>query len=282
MSNKAKAKNTGKRAYRKRAAKRSATPATTPDDTALLKLAATFDVLYREHDRLRRQWLAASDAAHHDPDHPGLPLEPGAKMDQDQAVRERRGVNILFDASSRMCERVGKVAKAIFAVPARTLPGAAAKLRIVALAYGTGNTGDSGGDADLEVHQNPRKPWLRSTIEDIECMAGAGDPVLALCAEWWRNNDESEAVTARGKGLSGEAVKRHEAELAEVLRRESELVRRIVATQPSTAAGALAMVAIAGELLRQEGFEKKPPEDIVEALVWTAARQAKRPSGGVA
>ena len=283
MSNKAKAKNTGKRAYRKRAAKRSATPTTTPDDTALLKLAATFDVLYQEHDRLRDHWHAAHAAADRDPDHPGLPLKPGEMVDRDIAVRERRGVHILADAANRMAKRMGTAAQAVFDTPARTPQGILAKLRIIEHAYGTGD-GSNDGDGDLEAHQKPGRSWLRSAIDDIERLAGGVDPVLPLCEEWWKRHRECCAVEERGKGLEGQAAKTQETELSAALDRRNDIDKQLHKTPATTPAGVLAMLTVCAEEARENSGKTQATDFATqsERLMMVAAANAERLIGGAA
>lgn len=137
------------------------------DDAVLLGLVERFNTLYREHEKLSDQWHDAREAADADPDMPARPYKPGGPVGDD--VRKRRGVNIICDAVNRMGEMMGGVARDIFATRAVTHAGAVAKLRIVGLAYGTGN---SDGDQDLEAYQQ-RDNWLDMVTAEIAALAAS-------------------------------------------------------------------------------------------------------------
>lgn len=156
-------RRTGKALHSRAAVRQS--PDAPADDIALLALTAAFNVIYREYDRLRDQWREAIAAADADPEHPPLPLTPGGPTDR--AVREKHGVDILYDAVNLFSERAGSAARDIFATPAVTLAGALAKLHIVRLAYGTGG---GGGDDALEAHQDC-DDWLGSAIAELAAIA---------------------------------------------------------------------------------------------------------------
>ena len=79
------------------------------------------------------------------------------------------GVNALAHASHKANKRMGRTVKAVFDIPAKTYQGVLAKLKIVEVAYGTGN---EDGDTDLEVYQELEAPWLENAIGDFERLAG--------------------------------------------------------------------------------------------------------------
>ena len=79
------------------------------------------------------------------------------------------GIDALADASNEANERQGRAVKLVFDTPAKTYQGVLAKLKIVEVAYGTGN---ADGDADLEANQDLDAPWLESVIGDFERLAG--------------------------------------------------------------------------------------------------------------
>ena len=105
---------------------------------------------------------------------------------------------------------------------------------------------------------------------------GTDDPVLPLCAEWWRRDREADAVEASGKGLvDREAVEAQEEELAKALDQLHEVHRRLEKTPPVTSAGVFALLAVAGKEL--EHAEVKDSErERHERLLAVAAASAER------
>ena len=87
-------------------------------------------------------------------DHPAL-----------SAFFEKHGQFALSDAANKANKRQGKAVKAVFGIPAKTHQGVLAKLKIVEVAYGTGN---EDGDTDLDCWQDLDAPWLENVIADFE------------------------------------------------------------------------------------------------------------------
>ena len=98
----------------------------------------------------------------------------------------------------------------------------------------------------------------------------ATDPVIDLCEQWHRANDEVLAVEAREDST--------DKELSEALAPRNRIEQQFLETRATTAAGVLAVIAIAGEL-QEEGAVRGEPLDFQQPehlLLFAAARDAKR------
>jgi hypothetical protein len=130
-------------------------------DVSLLVRVAEFKRLYAEEDRLGKKHAKLRAKIEARRDFPG--------WDRYRSADHAKSSDA-WNAAARI---VGKAARAIFATRAHSAAGIAAKLRIVQLAYGTGNGSDD-GDAEIEAYQ--RGSWLGSTIKDVERLAKGGAP----------------------------------------------------------------------------------------------------------
>ncbi len=118
-----------------------------------------------------------------------VPADDKAVHDRWHAFMKEQDVWKLYDKANAAGRALGKAAKRVFAIPARTYRGAVEKVKIAYLATGDGE-GTGTGDADLEAYQDIETPWMANAITDLERLAGASvaaltepDPAVVAFAE---------------------------------------------------------------------------------------------------
>ncbi len=136
-------------------------------DAELLARVAEFYPTLKKHNIAAEASHTRRAAAEAMPDCP-----PYATDDGWDAFMEAQGVWGLYDKRDAASRAMGKAANRVFAVPARTYPGAVEKVKIAYLATGDGD-GTYTGDADLDAYQDFENPWMANAIADLERLAGA-------------------------------------------------------------------------------------------------------------
>ena len=145
------------------------------DDAELLARVAVFRDACAQLKPVRAACNAAYEAAWEQAEAEGLfPLPEGPhgpRWERFQAIRAAHGSPDLYDAQMAAARAMREAAAAVFALPARTLPGVLAKLEIVRLAYGDG---DGTGDADILEAQpfEDDETWLDLVLAALRRVAG--------------------------------------------------------------------------------------------------------------
>ena len=91
-----------------------------------------------------------------------------------EAFKKKHGVHATWDALERSWRAAGKAANDAFALRARTMEGAIAKLHLARFVVGVDPEMPETGDANLSAYQNWRRPWIDNAIADVERMAKGG------------------------------------------------------------------------------------------------------------
>ncbi len=143
-------------------------------DAELLARVAEFYPALEKHNIASEAWhtrRAEADAIPDCPPH-AVPAFDKAGHDRWNAFMKAQGVWKLSDKANAAGRALGKAANRVFAVPARTYPGALEKVKIANLATGDGE-GVGNADDDLETYQDFDNPWMKKAIADLERLAGA-------------------------------------------------------------------------------------------------------------
>ena len=82
---------------------------------------------------------------------------------------EQHGMDAYWDRMNQAHRKVGSTVVEVFKVPARTVPGAIEKLKIVSRAMGDGWDADD----ELTQWQEIDQPWIDVVIADLERLAQA-------------------------------------------------------------------------------------------------------------
>ena len=141
--------------------------ATPNPDADLFRLTWAFKEAYSGHldaSTAHHQWRDEVEAL---PDCP----PPSSSGDRFMEFLEKHEDGRPWESMNQANDAMVEAAKAVFEVPARTLPGALNKLRIVAIAVGNGA---DGSDHDLAVNQEIGGPWIDMVIADLEHLAKEG------------------------------------------------------------------------------------------------------------
>jgi hypothetical protein len=141
--------------------------ATPNPDADLFRLTSAFKGAYSRHLdawTTHHQWRDEVEAL---PDCP----PPSSSDDSFMEFLDKHEDGRSWESMNQANDTMVEAAKAVFEVPARTLPGVLNKLRIVSIAVGDG-LGD--GDHDLAVNQEIGGPWIDVVIADLERLAREG------------------------------------------------------------------------------------------------------------
>ncbi len=142
-------------------------------DADLLARVAEFYPAAERHYSASEAWSTGMEKAEAMPDcppHP-VPADDRAGHDRWHAFMKAKGVWKLADKANAAGRALGKAAKRVFAIPARTYEGAVEKVKIAYIATGDGE-GTYTGDADLDAYQDFETPWMANAIADLERLAG--------------------------------------------------------------------------------------------------------------
>jgi len=140
------------------------------DDAKLLSRVEGFWPAHKAAADCHERWVAEKHRVEALPECPPfvVPVKNREAFERYNAFLKDHGIGALAGASGEAWEREARAVKLVFDTPAKTYQGVLAKLKIVEVAYGTGN---ADGDADLEANQDLDAPWLESVIGDFERLA---------------------------------------------------------------------------------------------------------------
>ena len=141
------------------------------EDAELLSRIEAFWAAHKGATDTNKKWLAEAERVEALPGCPPLTYPTPTEEDwrRWRVFMRSHGIDALADAANKANKRQGKAVKAAFDTPAKTCQGVLAKLKIVEVAYGNG---ESGGDVDLECWQDQDAPWLENAIGDFERLIG--------------------------------------------------------------------------------------------------------------
>lgn len=283
--------------------------ATGPDDGELLELIERFWAKNDEHDRQAERTHRLRGRLEADPrcpplhydeieaqlldegwerEAPGFKAELRRRQDARQAFLRDHGWESAWEHTTALNEVRGELANHVFATPARTPNGVAAKLQILDRAIGNGADA-AHGDPDLEAWQGDYerqhgRSWLASVIADLDAVSAkstASAPAMAVPQADARThgpNDrrllalkaEYDRLIAEGRRLdraSGEAMERGdraevdrlEARRVEVDSRAFAMEPEIMAVQPRTWKGWAVQQRVYENMVRDiEGVGAQP------------------------
>ncbi len=152
----------------------SVAEAATQDAELLARVAEFYPALERHNSAVEASSTRRAEAEGM-PDCPpfAVPAADGQVVnDRWDAFMKAQGVWKLSDKANAAGRALGKAAKRVFAIPARTYEGAVEKVKIAYLATGDGE-GTGTGDGDLEAYQDIESPWMANAIADLERLAAA-------------------------------------------------------------------------------------------------------------
>jgi hypothetical protein len=138
-------------------------------DEGLLRLTAAF----------QEAWTIFEDAKtdHSDRRHEieAMADYPPYNKDMESCERqirfcEQHGADAYWDRMNQAHRKMGSTVVEVFKVPARTVPGAIEKLKIVSRAVGDGN----GVDDELALFQEIDQPWIDMVIADLKRLVREG------------------------------------------------------------------------------------------------------------
>ncbi len=143
-------------------------------DAELIACVAEFYRAYEKTNAATEAWHTRQAKADAMPDCPEdkAPFDDKAAHNRWRAFMKAQGVWKLSDKANAAGRALGKAANRVFAVPARTYPGALEKVKIAYIATGDGD-GTYTGDADLYAYQDFENPWMANAIADLERLGGA-------------------------------------------------------------------------------------------------------------
>ena len=258
----------------------SINPAHAKADAKLLSRVEAFWSAHKEANDSFERWLAEKHRVEALPECPAFvsPAETREAYERYLTFMKDRGIRALSDASHRAQKRQGKAVKVVFGIPAKTYQGVLAKLKIVNVGYGDG---ESSGDENLEVFQDHDAPWLANAIEDFDRLVAGSDMTANPDAELLRLNTEYR--TLRSEIDSGKHLDAMGRIIDEASNRSHDLEKKIAGIPAKTYTGIGFKLRIAADGLRPQSPRALETDELnLESALADAERLAGAASSAVA
>ena len=256
-------------------------------DGELLSRVEAFWAAHKETVGSLEKWVAEKAKVQALPECPAfaVPAENREAYEAYLTFMKDHGVQALSNAFKKANKQQGKTVNAVFDTPARTYPGVLAKLKIVEVAYGNG---ESDGDDELQTWQDGGS-WLQNATGDFERLVASASTTKHERPEGGNEPDaellrlNAEYRTLMGEIDSGKHLDEVGRIIDEASNRSHDLKKKIAGIPAKTYAGIGAKLRIAADGLRPEYPRDLETDELnLESALADAERLAVAASSTVA